>query len=73
MAKVEELLAKIKSDDAIKAKFAACKNVDDFVAIAKEIGFELAAEDIEKLTDISDADLGTAAGGVTVLVKHFAV
>lgn len=63
MSKIDELVAKIKDDAGVKAKFEACKNVDDVIALAKEIGLELAADDIEKLTDISAADLKEAAGG----------
>ena len=72
MAKIDEFLAKIK-EGGLKEKLAGCKSVDDIIALAKELGFDLDAADIEKLTDIDDADLKNAAGGVTVLVKHFAV
>ena len=62
MAKIDEFLTKIK-EDGLAEKLAACKNVDDLIALAKELGFEFDAEDIEKLTDISAEDLKEAAGG----------
>ena len=69
IAKLDEFLAKI-TEDGLKDKLAACKNADDIIALAKELGFDLDAEDIEKLTDIGDGELN-AAGGVRFLVKKF--
>ena len=62
MAKINEFITKIK-EDGQSEKLAACKSVDDIIALAKEQGFEFDAEDIEKLTDISAEDLKEAAGG----------
>ena len=71
MAKIDEFLAKIK-EGGLKDKLTACKNTDDLIDLAKELGFELDAEDIEKLTDIDDADLKNAAGGGYItLTKKF--
>lgn len=50
-------------ESGLKDKLAACKNVDDILAIAKELGIELDAKDIEKLTDVTAEDLAAAAGG----------
>ena len=62
MAKIEELLTKI-DESGLKEKLAACKSVDDILAIAKDLGIELDAEEIEKLTDVTAEDLAGAAGG----------
>ncbi len=70
---MNELLAKIKEDAALAAKFADCKSADDVVAIAKEAGFEITAEEVEKLTDVSAEDLAGAAGGKPTLIKKYLI
>ncbi len=65
---LKELTAKIKADEAFAANFKGLKSVDEIVAKAKELGYELTDEDIEKLSEVSAEDLEKAAGGITVLV-----
>ncbi len=70
---LKDLTAKIKADEAFAENFKGLKNVDEIVAKAKELGYELTQEDIEKLSEVSADDLEKAAGGVTVLVWTCAV
>ncbi len=65
---LKELTAKIKADEAFAANFKGLKSVDEIVAKAKELGYELTDEDIEKLSEVSAEDLEKAAGGLTVLI-----
>lgn len=69
MAGIKELQEKIKNDSALSAKFQACKSLDDVVELASKEGFDISVEDIEKLTDISAADLAKAAGGARFIVS----
>ena len=64
---LKDLEAKIKSDAKVAEAFKGLKTVDEIVAKAKELGFELTAEDIEKLSDVSAKDLTGAAGGGTII------
>ena len=70
---IKELQAKLKEDAALAEKFKACKNLDEVIALAKEAGFEISAEDFEKLTNVSAADLTKAAGGAFIATPGFHV
>ena len=59
----KELQEKIAADESLGKKFEGIKTVDALVAKAKELGFDLDASEIEKLSDVSAEDLGKAAGG----------
>ena len=61
---INELQAKLKEDSALAEKFKACKNLDEVIALAKDAGFEISAEDFESLTNVSAADLRKVAGGI---------
>ena len=65
---LKDLTAKIKDDKAFAENFKSLKSVDEIVAKAKELGYELTEEDIEKLSEVSAEDLEKAAGGVIILV-----
>lgn len=65
---LKDLTEKIKADKAFAANFKGLKSVDEIVAKAKELGYELTEADIEKLSEVSAEDLEKAAGGITVLV-----
>ena len=73
MAGIKELQAKVKEDAALAAKIKAVKTIDEFIDVAKAAGFVVTVADIEKLTDISAADLAKSAGGVFIAHPHFHV
>jgi len=62
----KELQEKLANDAELAKQFKGIKSVDELVAKASELGFELDAADIEKLTD-AVGDLKKAAGGINVL------
>ena len=60
-------LEKVKSDISLQEKLNGAADADAVVAIAKEAGFSLTAEDLKMgLSKVSDAELETAAGGKDV-------
>ena len=68
------LLAKLKNDTALRERLQSSADLDTAVAIANEAGFALSKEDwlkyqSSKTTELSDADLETAAGGVGWLTQ----
>ena len=65
---LKDLTAKIKEDAAFAENFKGLASVDAIVAKAKELGFELTDEDINKLSQVSPEDLEKAAGGMTIIV-----
>lgn len=73
MAGINELKAKIQEDEALMEQFKAAKSIDDVVEIAEKAGFEISAEDIEKLTDISAEELASAAGGAFIVSAGFKI
>lgn len=63
MLGINELLEKLKAGEFADA-FQSCEDIDEFVAKAKELGYEVSSEDIEAATDLSDEALESVAGGV---------
>ena len=59
-------LEKVKSDAELQEKLTASADANAVVAIAKEAGFSITAEDIQSMPvkELSDEDLEGAAGGV---------
>ena len=64
----EQLMAfleKVKGDTSLQEKLKAASDADAVVAIAKEAGFSISAEDLTKAqSEVSDDELEDAAGGV---------
>ena len=60
-------LEKVKSDAELQEKLKASADANAVVAIAKEAGFSITAEDIQSMqsstTELSDEELEEAAGG----------
>ena len=80
---IKTLLDKVSEDEALLAKFSACKSVDEAYELAKELvgGFTkeefteaMAALSAADGADISDQDLAAAAGGedLPTSVKQYA-
>ena len=64
---LKAFLEKVKSDAELQEKLKASADANAVVAIAKEAGFSITAEDIQSMqsatVELSDAELEDAPGG----------
>ena len=62
---LKAFLEKVKGDTTLQEKLKAASDADGVVAIAKEAGFKISAEDLKnaQVTELSDEELEGAAGG----------
>ena len=62
---LKAFLEKVKTDSSLQEKLKAASDADGVVAIAKEAGFKISAEDLKnaQVTELSDEELEGAAGG----------
>ena len=63
---LKSFLAKVKDDTSLQEKLKGAADADAALAIAKEAGFAITAQDIQSMqssTDLSDDDLEGVAGG----------
>ena len=60
---LKAFLEKVKGDTSLQAKLKAAADSDAVLAIAKEAGFMISADDSMKAGSASDKDLESAAGG----------
>ena len=63
---LKSFLDKVKADTTLQEKLKAAADADAALAIAKEAGFAITAEDIQSMqssTDLSDEELEGVAGG----------
>ena len=68
MSQLKEFLAKLKEGKPFAEKIASLKSIDEVIAQAKEAGFEVTAEDVEAITDVSEEEIKEIAGGIKVFV-----
>ena len=62
---LKAFLEKAKADNSLQKKLKAAADSDAVVAIAKEAGFNISAEDLStKNAQVPDKELEGAAGGV---------
>ena len=65
---LKAFLEKVKGDTSLQEKLKAAADANDVAAIAKEAGFSILADDINKAqSEILDEDLERVAGGVDVI------
>ena len=65
---LKAFLEKVKGDTSLQEKLKAAADSDAILAIAKEAGFSISAEDLTKAqSEVSDEELEGAAGGASVL------
>ncbi|MEI6622277.1 MAG: Nif11-like leader peptide family RiPP precursor [Actinomycetes bacterium] len=63
------LIAAASADPEVAARFAEVTSVEDVVAVAAELGFELSVDEVNAAgvevagDEVSDVELATAAGG----------
>ncbi len=67
MADIKALKQRMEEDSAFAEKIRIAKSVDEIVAMASAVGIELSEEAIEELAEVSDEDIGKAAGGISIL------
>ena len=64
---LKSFLEKVKADTSLQEKLKAAADADAALAIAKEAGFAITAEDIQSMqsatTELSDEELESVAGG----------
>ena len=61
---LKAFLEKVKADTTLQEKLKAAADADAVVAIAKESGFSISADDLTKAqSEISDEELEGVAGG----------
>ena len=61
---LKAFLAKVKSDTTLQEKLKAAGDVDAALAIAKEAGFSISADDLKNAQpEISDTELESVTGG----------
>jgi len=61
---LKAFLEKVKADTSLQDRLKAAADSDAVLAIAKEAGFSISADDLKKATaEIEDAELEAAAGG----------
>ena len=64
---LKAFLEMVKTDSSLQEKLKAATDHDEVVAIAKEAGFRISADDLKKAqTEISEQDLEGMAGGCQV-------
>ena len=62
---LKAFLEKVKTDTSLQEKLKAAADSDAALAIAKDAGFSISAEDLKNAqSEISDAELEAAAGGL---------
>ena len=62
---LKAFLEKVKGDTTLQEKLKAASDADAVVAIAKEAGFSISADDLKnaQVTELSDEELEGVAGG----------
>jgi len=61
---LKAFIEKVQGDDSLQEKLKAAADSDAVLAIAKEAGFMISAEDLTKAqSEVSDKELEGAAGG----------
>ena len=69
---LKAFLEKVKADTSLQEKLKAAADADAVLAIAKDAGFSISAEDLNNAqSEIGDAELEAAAGGVYPLTPIF--
>ena len=65
LEQLKAFLEKVKADTSLQEKLKAAADSDAVLAIAKEAGFSISADDLKnaQVTELSDEELEGAAGG----------
>ena len=64
---LKAFFAKAQSDTSLQSKLKQGASVDQIVAVARESGFTIDAQDLlEAQSEVSEEELGGLSGGVTI-------
>ena len=67
---LKSFLEKVKGDTSLQEKLKAAADADAVLAIAKEAGFSLSADDLKNAqSELSDDDLEGVAGGSFLITQ----
>ena len=67
---LKAFLEKVKTDSSLQEKLKAASDADAVVAIAKEAGFSISADDLKiAQSEISEEELESVAGGVLLATQ----
>ena len=67
---LKAFLEKVKADTSLKEKLKAASDADGVVAIAKEAGFKISAEDLNEKVELSEEELEGVAGGKSCMLLY---
>ena len=72
---LKSFLQTVKTDTSLREKLKGAADADAALAIAKEAGFVITAEDIQSMdsatTDLSDEELEGVAGGTFTIIDDW--
>ena len=69
LEQLKAFLEKVKADTSLQEKLKAAVDSDAVLAIAKDAGFSISADDLKNAqSKVSEEELENAAGGTQVLV-----
>ena len=69
---LKAFLEKVKGDTSLQEKLKAAADANDVAAIAKEAGFSILADDINKAqSELSQGELEGVSGGVCLMTCAF--
>ncbi|QNI55234.1 nif11-like leader peptide domain protein [Synechococcus sp. BIOS-E4-1] len=60
---LKAFLAQVKAEDSLQEKLKAAADSDAVLAIAKDAGFSISADDLKKASELSEDELEGVAGG----------
>ena len=71
---LKAVMEAVKADAGLQEKLNAAADADAVVAIAKEVGFMISAEELQRAqAEISEEDLEGVAGGIDRLFYQFPI
>ena len=71
---LKAVMEAVKADAGLQEKLNAAADADAVVAIAKEVGFMISAEELQRAqTEISEEDLEGVAGGIDRVFYQFPI
>ena len=61
---LKAFLAQVKAEDSLQEKLKAAADSDAVLAIAKDAGFSISADDLKKASELSEDELEGVSGDV---------
>ena len=63
---LKAFLEKVKADTSLQEKLKAASDADAVVAIVKDAGFSISADDLKRSIELSEEELEGVSGGTTI-------